>query len=218
MTRLLWLDLETTGLDPDPHGGACVILEVAAVLTNERLVPVSPWLDQIVHYSAADLAYHRENAIKFVQDMHDKNGLWSDILKGRGTRLINVEGSLVHMVAGEKAAGHEVYIAGNTIHQDVRFLRVHMPALMRSLHYRQFDISALKVAVGMWAPNLAYVKPEGDSKDHRARADLEWSLAEARHYYDTFFSPLPLVAAPPEELSPRAREVIDEALAEERTK
>jgi oligoribonuclease len=71
-------------------------------------------------------------------------------------------------------------LCGNSICQDRRFLAREMPALEAFFHYRNLDVSTLKILAGLWAPGvLAGVQKQGA---HLALADIHESIAELRHY------------------------------------
>ncbi len=55
-----------------------------------------------------------------------------------------------------------------------------MPELERYFHYRNLDVSSLKILAGLWAPEVA----AGFSKEssHRALADIRDSIAELAWY------------------------------------
>ncbi len=78
----------------------------------------------------------------------------------------------------------EGVLAGNSVHQDRRFLIKYMPALESFLHYRQVDVSSLKVLTRAWYPDAP--KFGKDAKDHTALADIRQSLAELKYYRETF--------------------------------
>jgi oligoribonuclease len=76
-------------------------------------------------------------------------------------------------------------MCGNSICQDRRFLARLMPQLERFFHYRNLDVSAIKILAQRWAPSVA----DGFKKqsDHRALGDIRDSIAELAHYRDAFF-------------------------------
>ena len=81
----------------------------------------------------------------------------------------------------------EGVLAGNSIHQDRRFLAAYMPMLEGSLHYRQVDVSSLKVlAKAFYGDAMSFAK---DDKTHTALDDIRGSLAELAHYRRVMFVP-----------------------------
>ena len=75
-------------------------------------------------------------------------------------------------------------MCGNSICQDRRFMARHMPALEGFFHYRNLDVSALKILVQRWRPDIAAgVTKKGA---HLALDDIRDSIAELRYYRDNF--------------------------------
>ncbi len=80
-------------------------------------------------------------------------------------------------------------LAGNSIHQDRRFIRRYMPALDKRLHYRMVDVSTIKELARRWYP-AAIAKQPGKNDSHRALDDVRESIAELRFYRQHVFAPL----------------------------
>jgi oligoribonuclease len=171
---LVWVDLEMTGLDVE----RCAIVELALVVTRKDLEPVAE-LERVVWQPDEVL----ERMDPFVREMHTANGLLEKVRASRHS-LGDVENEAVALVAAH-CGFREGILAGNSIHADRRFLARHMPVFERWLHYRQVDVSTLKVLTRAWYPGSAKFAKEG--KDHTALADIRASIAELRHYRQTFF-------------------------------
>jgi oligoribonuclease len=168
----VWMDLEMTGLDPE----CCAIVELAIIVTGPDLSPVAE-LERVVWQPDEVLA----RMDPFVRDMHTRSGLLDRIRASRHS-LADVEREALALVA--RHCGHrEGILGGNSIHQDRRFLVKHMPQLEGWLHYRQVDVSSLKVLAGAWYPALA--RFEKGEPTHTALADVRASLAELAHYRAT---------------------------------
>lgn len=60
-----------------------------------------------------------------------------------------------------------------------------MPALEDYFHYRNLDVSTLKILAQIWAPAVAssYTK----ESSHRALADIRDSISELRYYRESLF-------------------------------
>jgi oligoribonuclease len=167
--KLLWLDLETTGLDPQTHD----ILEAAW--------SVAPLLDPFAIDSEIEsstirykLAAEAPSIDPFVLDMHRKNGLWDECSR----RLIgvrDVEEQLLSLVPECADKEQRWVLAGSTIHFDKSFLRVHMPELHERLSHRLYDVSAIK----LFCQSLGMAKPP-KAEAHRAAADVLESVAHAK--------------------------------------
>ena len=178
--KLLWLDLETEGLDPKTDH----VLEVYAAiadLSNPFEIEKEIGSFVISHayrtatgdlgYALADYA-HEWNP--FVREMHTKNGLIADMAAGSLTTE-DVEGLILpHLPEIE---GHDdlTTLAGSTVHFDLGFLRQWMPTLAKRLHYRVFDVSSIKLLARAFGREK-WLKAEA----HRARADVLESIRHGR--------------------------------------
>lgn len=156
MSKLLWVDLETTGLDPFHDD----ILEIA-VVESEFSDPFGPWefiIDTPVKLTPREL-------VPYIQAMHTANGLLADCMANGETVTRAEDVILARMSPGTPL------IAGSSVHFDLAFLRVHMPRLAARLHYRTYDVRSIELfcqSLGM--PELE----KGDA--HRAMADVEASI------------------------------------------
>jgi oligoribonuclease len=70
-------------------------------------------------------------------------------------------------------------MCGNSICQDRRFMARHMPALEKFFHYRNLDVSTLKILMQRWRPDLPEASKQGA---HQALEDIRESIEELRHY------------------------------------
>jgi oligoribonuclease len=83
-------------------------------------------------------------------------------------------------------------MCGNSVCQDRRFMAREMPALESYFHYRNLDVSTLKILAQQWAPDVA----AGFSKEstHRALEDIRDSIAELAWYRDRLLDASVLVS------------------------
>lgn len=171
---LVWVDLEMTGLDVE----SCGIIEMAVVVTGKDLEPLAE-LERVVWQPDEVL----DRMSPFVRDMHTKNGLL-DKVRASQVSVADAENEAVALIAAH-CKFREGILAGNSVHADRRFLARYMPTFERFLHYRQVDVSTLKVLTRAWYPGAAAFDKE--SKDHTALADIRASIGELRHYRQQFF-------------------------------
>ena len=173
-TPLVWIDMEMSGLVPERDR----ILEVAMVVTDADLATV---------LEAPVFVVHQDDAVLDAMDAwnkstHGKSGL---VDKVRASTLTEgeAESRLLELLKPIVASG-VAPLAGNTVHQDRRFMARYMPALDAYLHYRIVDVSTLKELARRWNP----VAMQGLAKEgkHEALADVHESIAELKHYRATF--------------------------------
>ena len=165
--KLLWIDLEMTGLDPVRDR----ILEVAAIATDMKF-------DEIARFEAVVKVPDTLIKERMVGEFWEKNSESRDGLIAQnknGQPVAVVEKELLEFV--DKNFGKEIYLAGNSIHQDRKFLEREMPELNGRLHYRMLDVSAWKIYFEN-ALGRKFVKPE----NHRALSDIEGSIDELKWY------------------------------------
>ena len=178
--RIVWVDLEMTGLDPDRH----VIVEVAALVTDAELNILDDGIDLVVHATDAELAEMDD----FVTEMHGSSGLTEQI-KASTVTIEEAEEAVLGLV--EKHCGeHRPHLAGNSIATDRSFIRAQMPRLDAALHYRMIDVSTVKELTRRWFPKAYYNQPE-KGMAHRALADIVESIRELDYYRRSVFVPAP---------------------------
>lgn len=167
-TKLLWVDLEMTGLDSEKD----VIIEIAAEVTDadfktlasyealvqqpeEKLVSMNPW----------------------AQAQHDGSGL-TDRIRNEG----KAEQAVIHELIGfiQAQFGNEpAILAGNSIHNDRIFIKKWWPEVDALLHYRMLDVTSFKIVMQM-KYGVEFEKKE----THRAFDDIQASIAELQYYLE----------------------------------
>ena len=164
---LLWVDLEMTGLSPEEDR----ILEVAAIATDwdfnefDTYTVVGKWDEKLM----------RE---RMVGEFWEKNRESYEALMAQNADGIapeKVEKELLKFI--KKNFGDTVYLAGNSIHQDRKFIEKEWPKLNAKLHYRMLDVSAWKIFFEN-ALHRSFAKPE----NHRALDDIRGSIEELKWY------------------------------------
>lgn len=174
LERLIWIDMEMSGLDPRTDR----ILEVAIVVTDNALEVVAQAPVLVVHQPAPVLeAMDAWNAAT-----HARSGLTTRVKQSRLSEA-QVEEQMLEFLRGQVAPGISP-MCGNSVHQDRRFLVQYMPRLEAYFHYRNLDVSTLKELARRWKPEV-YAGFKKESK-HEALADIHESLAELKYYRDCF--------------------------------
>jgi oligoribonuclease len=183
--RLVWLDLEMTGLDLDRH----VIVEIAALVTDDDLQPLDDGIDLIVHQPPSALAEMDD----YVRTMHTKSGLLPEI-EASTLSLADAGAQVLEYVRGHVAEGTSP-LCGNSIGVDRRFLDRQLPELDRYIHYRSIDVSSFKELCRRWYPAVYKGRPD-KNETHRALADVLDSIAELRYYREhMLLAPAPTAPA-----------------------
>ncbi len=178
--RIVWIDLEMTGLDPDRH----VIVEVAALVTDAELNILDEGIDLVIHASDDELAEMDD----FVTNMHDSSGLTEQI-KASTVTLEEAEEAVLEFVE-KHCADIRPPLAGNSIATDRTFIRTYMPRLDERLHYRMIDVSTIKELTRRWFPKAYYNQPD-KGLAHRALADIVESIRELDYYRRAVFTATP---------------------------
>lgn len=177
---IAWLDLETTGLDPERDE----VVEVGIVLTTARLQEVAArsWL---VYPSILPL----DGWDRTAREMHDENGLLHEIRTEITAEVGGVEEAACVWLTQQGITPGVLPLAGYSIDFDRRFLRRHMPTLEQWFNRRLIDISSLRQMVQWWTPAEVYPRPK--KPRHRALADCRAAIAEATHYMRELFERKP---------------------------
>lgn len=172
-TKLLWVDLEMTGLEPAKD----VLLEIAVEVTDFEFKTLASY--------EARIRQKRE----IVVDRMQKNIWWRDYPKnrdefinrlGEGKDLLQVEQEMLLLI--EQQFGDEpAILSGNSIHNDRLFIKQWMPQLDLKLHYRMLDVSSFKILM-----QGKYGEVFEKQDVHRAFDDIQASIAELQHYIEWF--------------------------------
>jgi len=173
-SRLIWIDLEMTGLKPDTDR----IIEMALVVTDGDLNTVAEAPVWVVRQSDEVL----DGMDAWNKGTHGRSGL---IAKVRASPLdeATVEAQALAFLQ-EHVPAKASPMCGNSICQDRRFLARHMPLLEDYFHYRNLDVSTLKELARRWKPDLMKGVPKEGK--HEALADVYESIVELRYYRQEF--------------------------------
>ncbi|MGN6103517.1 MAG: oligoribonuclease [Kofleriaceae bacterium] len=204
---LLWIDLETTGLDASTDH----VLEVAAIVTDDNLdevarfhrVVYSPRADKVCHALATGLVAPgmHHTVAQAVVEMHAKTGLWAE--SRRGQALATVDSDLAEFIKNHATrvderpetdpvrirAGYATrqtrvppQLAGSTISFDRAFMATRLPTAERALHYRNVDVTSFNEVARRFWPAIHESRPRADDGAHRAMVDIELSIAQLKYY------------------------------------
>jgi oligoribonuclease (3'-5' exoribonuclease) len=185
---LFWIDIEATALSKKNDFSDVHPLELAVIVTDFDLEPMAGY-EAVITPTAETVASLRRNPQAL--EMHRANGLVA-ALKGTTETVEEVEQNLIQMLKTKTALQPgEFMIAGSGVARyDYGLLDKWMPALTSWFAYYPFDIGVMRRTAKILSGGRQIVEPNtasyGDEKLHRARADVEAHLAEARQWQDWF--------------------------------
>ena len=165
-TKLLWIDLEMTGLDPEKD----VILEIAVEVTDFDFKTLASY-EAVIAQPEGKLEAMNE----WSKHQHAASGL-IDRIKKNGRAEKDVVHELVGFI-GALFGDEPAVLAGNSIHNDRNFIRYWWPEVDALLHYRMLDVSSFKILM-----QSKYGEEFKKKEVHRAFDDIQASIAELQHY------------------------------------
>lgn len=165
------MDMEMSGLDVSKEH----ILEIAVLITDGDLEIIAEGPSLVVHQPEEVLA----GMDAWNRTHHGQSGLIERVQAS----TVSVEAAQAEVLAflASHVKPRTAPLAGNSVHQDRRFLAKYMPAVEEFLHYRIVDVSSVKELVGRWYPD-AYSGRPGKRATHRALDDIRESIEELRYY------------------------------------
>ncbi len=178
--RLVWIDCEMTGLDPETDE----LVEIACIVTESDLTELDSGISLVIKPNDAPLAAMDDIVVR----MHTESGLIDEI--PNGTTLEDAEEQVLAYVRSHVPDARKAPLAGSSVYVDRGFLAHYMPELDQHLHYRLVDVSSVKELARRWYPRVYFATPEKNG-NHRALGDIRESIAELRYYRDAVFVPHP---------------------------
>jgi oligoribonuclease len=174
--RLVWMDLEMTGLDADRER----IIELAVLVTDAELEVVAEGPHLVIHQPDA--------VLEAMDDWNTKHHTESGLVERVRASTIDDAAAEAEVLAflAQHVAERAAPLAGNSVHNDRVFLHRYMPRLEAFLHYRNVDVSTVKELVRRWYPQLFAQRPTKKGS-HRALDDIRESIEELRYYRRSAF-------------------------------
>ncbi|MBL6820885.1 MAG: oligoribonuclease [Luminiphilus sp.] len=171
--NLVWVDMEMTGLIPEVHR----VIEIATIVTDSNLNVLAEGPVIAIHQAPEAL----EAMDEWNTRTHTNSGLVARVASSAITEQMATEETLAFL--REWVSDGKSPMCGNSICQDRRFMARHMPELEKFFHYRNLDVSTLKILMQRWRPDLPEAPKQGA---HQALADIRESIEELRHYRTHF--------------------------------
>jgi oligoribonuclease len=169
-TKLLWVDLEMTGLDSNKD----VIIEVAVEITDFDFKTLGNYEALISHPDEV-----LDNMNEWASKQHGESGL-TERIRSSGRPEEEVKHELVGFIKGQ-FGDEPAILAGNSIHNDRKFIDKWWPEVAELLHYRMLDVSAWKILM-----EAKYGVSFEKNDAHRAFDDIQASIAELQYYLEWF--------------------------------
>ena len=171
--NLVWVDMEMTGLIPEVDR----VIEIATIVTDSHLNVLAE--GPVIAIKQPDAAL--EAMDEWNTRTHSVSGLVERVRSSAVSEQMASEMTLDFLK--EWVPEGTSPMCGNSICQDRRFMARHMPALEKYFHYRNLDVSTLKILAQLWLPDLPDLPKQGA---HQALADIRESIEELRHYRTHF--------------------------------
>ena len=164
MEKLLWIDMEMTGLDVTKE----VPIEIAAIVTDMDF-------NELGDYHAVVKQDQRflDQMDDWNKEHHGASGLTKAVPSGKEPSVVEAE--LLALI--DKHFDAAPVIAGNSIGQDRLFINKYFPKLAAKLHYRMLDVTSWKIVF-----NAKYGVKHDKKNSHRAVDDIRESIAELKFY------------------------------------
>jgi len=171
--NLVWVDMEMTGLIPEVDR----VIEIATIVTDSHLNVLAE--GPVIAIKQPDAAL--EAMDEWNTRTHSASGLVERVRSSAVSEQLASDMTLDFL--REWVPEGMSPMCGNSICQDRRFMARHMPALEKYFHYRNLDVSTLKILAQRWRPDLPDLPKQGA---HQALADIRESIEELRHYRTHF--------------------------------
>jgi oligoribonuclease len=181
---LVWVDLETTGLDQDFNMLGCIqhkILEIGIHITDGKLNIIDEGLNIVIHHDIDEIL---NISSPYVIQMHTNNGLFEKV-KESIIDLKDAEKMIMKHLEKHGVEKGVSPICGNNVSFDKNFINAQMPDIRDFLHYRKIDVSSFKELFKRIQPDIE--KKVIKKLEHRDLDDIKESIDELKLYTNAMF-------------------------------
>ena len=172
--NLIWVDMEMTGLDPERD----LVIEIATIITDSELNTLAEGPVIALHQSEAALDAMDE----WNTTHHTRSGLVDRVRASGHDERSAAVATLAFLEQWVPPGASPM--CGNSICQDRRFMARHLPELEAFFHYRNLDVSSVKILMQRWRPELEAGLTKSGA--HLALDDIRESIEELRYYREHF--------------------------------
>lgn len=172
-TKFIWIDLEMTGLEATKDK----ILEIALVITDSKMNVVEKFDPITIHHDLNKTKFNFEPGTHKIMMTAFKNSGLLDRIKNSKTTHKQAEKLLYKRIA-KHCEKRNCYLAGNSVWRDGIFLEVQMPKVSKYLHYRNLDVTTLRLLREIWYPKLSKYKK---ADTHDAATDILESINQLKY-------------------------------------
>jgi len=172
-SNLIWVDMEMTGLIPEQHR----VIEIATIVTDSELNELAQGPVIAIHQS--------DDELQAMDEWNTTHHTGSGLVDRVRSSVVDEQRAARETLAflEEWLPPRQSPMCGNSICQDRRFMARHLPELEGFFHYRNLDVSTLKILAGRWRPDLPGLQKQNV---HLALDDIRESIAELRYYREHF--------------------------------
>lgn len=172
-SNLIWVDMEMTGLVPEQHR----VIEIATIVTDSELNELA--VGPVIAIKQSDVELNAMD--EWNTRHHTQSGLVERVRASNYDEQRASDETLAFLADWVPEGASPM--CGNSICQDRRFMARHLPQLQAYFHYRNLDVSTLKILAQRWRPDLPGL---GKKTEHLALADIRESVEELRYYREHF--------------------------------
>lgn len=174
---LIWLDVETTGVDIE----TALTLEIGGIITNMAGDIIGESYSSLV--DSGNFQQLFDSSHDDVKRMHEDNGLWLDLWDKKKKNITKVDEELCQWLDNNITNINDsiLYFAGNSITLDRNIIKRDFPLFYKKISHRSMDVTSLSLYLKSKEPYDFSIQFNKTSH-HRALSDCYLSLKEYKYY------------------------------------